>query len=241
MQSFLFLSMLVVLALLLGLIAFMLLYLLRRAALERRNTRWRALNSSLIQRVIDWEGDEDERLPVPLRSIRSLRRPAARELLTAELITGKKALSGSAGANLVRLYTQLGLEADSLRKLASPAWHRQAQGVQELALMEQRKHVAKIYRLINAPNEIVRMEAQAAIVQFYGFEGLRFLDVIARPLSEWQQIQLLRLLSRVPGTPSGKVREWRRSSNPTVREFARKLIAEHHLGEMLEEEFHDTD
>jgi len=226
----------VVLLLLVGLIAFMLLYLLRRAALERRNTRWRGLFSSLIQRAIDWEGPEGERLPVAFRAGRSLKHPAARQLLIAELVTGKKALSGSAGANLVRLYTQLGLEADSLRKLTSPAWHRQAQGIQELALMEQRKQVARIYRLTNAPNEIVRTEAQAAIVQLYGFDGLRFLDVLVRPLSEWQQIQLLRLLSRTSGTPSGKLREWLRSTNPTVRDFVRKLTAEHHLEDMVDEE-----
>ena len=99
--------------------------------------------------------------------------------------------------------------------------------------MEQRKQVARIYRLTNAPNEILRMEAQAAIVQLYGFEGLRFLDILVRPLSEWQQIHLLRLLSRTPGTPSGKLREWLRSSNPTVRDFARKLTAEHHPRAMM--------
>jgi uncharacterized protein YjiS (DUF1127 family) len=227
--------MLVVLALLVGLVAFILLYLIRRAALERRDTRRRTLFSSLIQRAIDWEGAEGEVLPVSFRTNRTLRRPAARQLLISELITGKKALSGSAGSNLVRLYTQLGLEADSLRKLASPAWHRQAQGIQELAQMDQRMQVAKIYRLTNAHNEIIRMEAQAAIVQLFGFDGLRFLDVLVRPLSEWQQIHLLRLLSRTAGTPSGKVREWLQASNPTVRAFARKLIAEHHLEDMLEE------
>ena len=102
MQAFLLRSMLVVLLLLAGLIAFILLYLLRRAALERRNSRWRIHFSSLIQRAIDWEGAEGERLPVPFRAARSLKRPAARQLLIAELITGKRALAGSAGANLVR-------------------------------------------------------------------------------------------------------------------------------------------
>ena|SRR5579863_2191248 len=234
MQAFLLRSMLVVLLLLLGLIGFMLLYLLRRAALERRKTYWRGLFSGLIQRAIEWEGAEGEMIPVPFRAARTLKRPSARELLIAELIGGKKALSGSAGANIVRLYTQLGLPADSLRKLAAPAWHRQAQGVQELALMEQRSQVARIYRLTNAQNETVRMEAQAAIVQLYGFEGLRFLDVLVRPLSEWQQIHLLRLLSRKSGTPSGKVLEWLRAPNASVRDFARKLIADHHLEDMLE-------
>jgi hypothetical protein len=226
--------MLMVLGLLLGLIAFMLLYLVRRAAIERRNSRWRTVFSDVIQRALDWESEDQTPIPITFRAARCLRRKAARAVLTDQLMSGKKALSGSAGANLIRLYTQFGLEADSLRKLSDPAWHRKAQGVQELALMEQRRQVRRIYRLTNTRNDIVRMEAQAAIVQLYGFDGLRFLDVIVQPISEWQQIHLLRLLSKTQGSPSEKLADWLKSENGTVRSFARKLIAEHHLDELFE-------
>jgi hypothetical protein len=99
--------------------------------------------------------------------------------------------------------------------------------------MEQRSQVTRLYRFTNAHNEVVRKEAQAAIVQLYGFEGLRFLDVIDTPLSEWQQIQLLRLLQQGTGIPGEKVSRWLRSSNETVRMFTLKLIADQHLQETL--------
>jgi len=226
--------MLAIIGLLFGLVSFMLLYILRRAAIERRNARWRGYFATLIQNAIDWEDGDCRPLEVSPQVNRCLRRRAARELLTAELMTGKKSLSGTAGENIVRLYAMLELDADSLQKLGRQAWHSKAQGVQELALMEQRQHVARIYRLTNHRNDIVRMEAQAAIAQLYGFEGLRFLDEIARPISQWQQIHLLRVLSRVPGSPSADLRRWLRSPNPSVRDFARKLVAEHFLEDLLE-------
>lgn len=223
-----------IIGLLFGLVSFMLLYLGWRAAIERRNAAWRGHFGTLIQEAIDW-GSEDGLPGISPLVMRSLRRRPARSLLTAELMSGKKALSGSAGENIARLYVVLGLDLDSLHKLGRRSWHHKAQGIQELALMEQRRHVTRIYRLTNDRNEIVRMEAQAAIVRLYGFEGLRFLDVIAWPMSEWQQIHLLRVLSRVPGSPSADVRRWLQSANPSVRDFARKLIAEHFLEDLLED------
>jgi hypothetical protein len=76
------------------------------------------------------------------------------------------------------------------------------------------------------------MEAQSAIVQLYGFEGLRFLDIIDTPLSEWQQITLLRLLARTPGIQPEKIANWLGSRNDSVRIFALKLVAEHHLHQL---------
>jgi hypothetical protein len=99
-------------------------------------------------------------------------------------------------------------------------------------MMEQKQRVVRIYRLTNADHEMVRMEAQSAIVQLYGFEGLRFLDIIDRPLSEWQQIKLLRLLARAPGILPDKIGSWLASANDSVRIFALKLVAEHHQQEL---------
>ena len=99
--------------------------------------------------------------------------------------------------------------------------------------MEQRDYLTRLYRLTNAQNEVVRREAQGAIVQLYGFDGLRFLDVIDTPLSEWQQIQLLRLLQHAIGTPEENIFRWLRSPNVTVRIFTLRLIAEQHLQQMI--------
>jgi hypothetical protein len=144
-----------------------------------------------------------------------------------QLLQAKKSFTGTAADNVVTLFHQLHLGELSLHKLNSRKWHLKARGIQELSIMHQRQYTAKIYRLTNAQHELVRMEAQSAIVQLYGFEGLRFLDIIDRPLSEWQQIKLLRLLSRTPGVLPEKSARWLASPNDSVRIFALKLVAEH--------------
>lgn len=243
-RSWLVTAMMSILGMLMLLVGFILAYLLIRRRTARIQARWRNIHRELVQRAIFWEPPgaepagteplpgEPTHIPVPAGITRSLRRRLFRQVMITELISGKKALSGTAAANLVLLYTQLGLGRDSLHKLASKKWHLQAQGIQELAIMEQRGCVTRLYRLTNAHNEVVRREAQTAIVQLYGFEGLRFLEVIDTPLSEWQQIQLLRLLQHATGIPHANAVHWLDSPNPTVRIFTLKLIAEQHLQEM---------
>lgn len=234
-RSWLVTAMVGIVGMLMVLVGFILTYLLARRRRARMKGRWRNVHRELVQQAIFWETAEGEPVHIPVHAAvtRSLRIPLSRQVMIAELINGKKGLSGTAAANLVLLYRQLGLERDSLRKLASKKWHLQAQGIQELAIMEQRTYVTRLYRFTNAHNEVVRREAQAAIVQLYGFEGLRFLEVIDRPLSEWQQIQLLRLLQHATGIPQGNALRWLDSPNETVRMFTLKLIAEQHLQDMV--------
>jgi hypothetical protein len=233
-SSWLATAMLCICALLMALVGFMLVYLLTRKQTKRMQERWRNIHRDLVQRAIFWEPAEGEPSHIPVHAgvARSLLIPLSRQVMITELINGKKGLSGTAATNLVLLYRQLGLERDSLDKLASRKWHLQAQGIQELAVMEQRSYVTRLYRFTNAHNEVVRREAQAAIVQLYGFEGLRFLEIIDTPLSEWQQIQLLRLLQHATGMPQGNILRWLDSANETVRIFTLKLVAEQHLQEL---------
>ena len=213
---------------------FILIYLVRRRKHEKKLEEWRDQLIGTLQRTIFFEDDGNAPATIPLtfKTSRSLKHPGFRQLLIDELIQGKKSLTGTAAANLVLLFNQLGLSRFSLQKLNSRRWHIKARGIQELAVMEQRQLVTRIYRLTNAHHELVRMEAQSAIVQLYGFEGLRFLDIINTPISEWQQITLLRLLARMPGIQPGKIANWLTSGNDSVRIFALKLVAEHHLHQL---------
>jgi hypothetical protein len=75
------------------------------------------------------------------------------------------------------------------------------------------------------------MEAQAAMVQFNGFDGLNFLDAITYPISNWQQIKLLQLLSQQP--PSNiDISRWFSSANSSVVIFALKLARNYHRFEL---------
>jgi len=230
-------AMLVMLSVLFLVTTFIIFYLVQKKNKEKRLNAWRDQLSDTLQRVIYFEPAEDQS-PVTVltfKTTQELMHPAFRQLLIDELILAKKALTGTAAMNLIALFNQLQLDKLSLRKLHSRKWHLKARGIQELAMMEQRQRVVRIYRLTNAHHELVRMEAQSAIVQLYGFEGLRFLDIIDTPLSEWQQIKLLRLLARAPGILPDKVGNWLASPNDSVRIFALKLVAEHHQQELHKE------
>ena len=145
------------------------------------------------------------------------------DILINELINAKKNLSGSSNLNLVKLYEILELDKNSLIKLHSSKWHIKAKGIQELAMLEQKKYGKEIFRLTNNSNVLVRNEAQSALISFYGFAGLRFLNVAFYPISQWQQIQLLNKLGHEVPQNIDSIKNWLLSSNESVKIFALKL------------------
>lgn len=161
---------------------------------------------------------------IPPKMLRLLKKRKNRQVMLEDILQIKKDLSGVSADNLRRLYEQLGLQADSYHKLKSLHWHIKAKGIRELSTMDQKAFRDDIYTYTNDRNEFVRMEAQTAIVYFDGFEGLRFLNEITYPLSEWQQICLLELLHKMKIKDFEGVERWLRSSNDSIILFALRLV-----------------
>lgn len=128
----------------------------------------------------------------------------------------------------------MGLDKISMQRITSKKWHYKAQGIQELAVMNQHNQHSNIFDLTNHTDLMVRMEAQIAMVRLQGFEGLQFFDTLSYSLSEWHQLNLLHLLANKPVSEEHGVIKWLHSANATVVQFALKLIAEQHASE-----FHD--
>ena len=160
-----------------------------------------------------------------LKNANKLKNQRFRQYLLHEIILAKKSLSGSAAENIKKLYETLGLNNDSFKKLRNKKWHIKAKAVHELAIMEQEKYVKQIFRLTNNKSELVRNEAQCALVSFFGFPGLRFLGVTTYPLSEWQQIQLLNKLHDVKPKNFDVIKKWLQSSNESVVNFSLRLAS----------------
>ena len=175
-----------------------------------------------ISHVILSEGEEEE-IRIPDKFTKMFRNPGARQYAIENLITNKKAFSGAVADNIRQLYEQLGFKRDSIKKMQSNTWFIKAKGIQELAIMDQNDQIIKVYRLTNSKNELVRNEAQNAIIQWAGFNGLRFLDVVTYEISEWQQIQLLVLLKNFTQQDMRKLPSWLSSGNDTVVVFALKI------------------
>lgn len=150
----------------------------------------------------------------------------ARQILIDEILNLYKDLSGSPARNLRQLYLSLQLYNDSIRKLKDPRWHIRTKGVKELSAMEARQGYSRIYRLVNHPNPILRMEAQLALIKMMDFQALTFLDDTRYPISEWQQINLLAVmatLDRQMNLPD--ISKWLHSPNESVIIFTLKMIS----------------
>lgn len=174
-------------------------------------------------------------LSVPENFLVIFKRPEARQMIIEELVKNKSSFLGIVSDNIIQLYFQLGLNVDSSTKLEDKRSHIQCQGIHELCVMEQKDHYGKIYHLTNSKNSDVRIEAQTAIIQLYGFNGLRFLDVVSYPITDFQQLKLLEMLRQLTFTELPKLGRWLTSENDTVVCFALKL-AQHYKQVQVHEE-----
>lgn len=191
----------------------------------------------LIHGAVFYDSD-DETSPVPSTDAvtKLMGNEHFRILLTDAIVSAKKNMAGVASDNLKGLYKKLNLNKYALQSLKSRHWHVKAKAIQELTVMEIDEFVAQLYPFTNNKNELVRMEAQSALVQFNGFEGLRFLDIVTYPISDWQQIKLLQQLSKVP--PANiDLDAWLKSENSSVVVFALKLARNYHRFELHDEIF----
>jgi hypothetical protein len=148
-----------------------------------------------------------------------------RQVLIDEMIDVSINLKGEEGKKLLSLYKHLGLDRDSLARARSLRWHKKIKGFRELAFMNIRDGNDAIYKALNSSNEILRMEAQIALVRLSDRDPFEFLSHLERPFSLWEQITLHELLIQHNiNVPS--FAKWLFSSNPTVVMFALRMIRE---------------
>ena len=171
-----------------------------------------------------------ENILMPKRFYQMMKNSKARQFVIDELVGCKKNFSGAVAENIVVLYKHLGLKKDSIKKMKSGnKWYVKAKGIQELYMMDQQDVLTTIYKNTNSNNDFVRMEAQTGVIHLTGFPGLRFLDVISYPLTEWQQLKLLEQLRLTPIKEdlAIKIPHWLLSKNDTVVVFTLKLADEY--------------
>jgi hypothetical protein len=155
---------------------------------------------------------------------KQLTKKANRQFVIDQIINGRKSIKGKVGESFLRLYVALGLQEDSCKKLKSKNWNEVAKGIQELAVMEQKQKMSDIFNEINSKNEFVRVEAQSALVYLSGFGGLWFLNVLNYPISEWQQMKLINMLTVSPITDVPELHVLLSSPQDSLVIFTLKLV-----------------
>jgi hypothetical protein len=204
-------------------IMFILLFiiLLNRNRLERMEKLKQFLQEKYQSMIIDYLFGNTK--PDEFRAIASDK--YRRQVLIDQLIDVSVNLKGDSSKKLLSLYRHLGLEMDSLSRAYDYRWHKKIKGFRELAFMDIKEANTAIYKALNSSNEILRMEAQIALVRLSGENPFEFLTHLNRPFSLWEQITLHELIIQHDlAIPS--FHNWLDSSNPTVVMFALRMIRE---------------
>jgi HEAT repeat protein len=195
--------------------------LLNRRRMERRARLYQYLLESYQGLIIEYlygEADAGK-----FRQIASNR--YRRQVLIDQMKDVAVNLKGESWERLRELYLELGLDADSIRKAYSGHWHIRIKGFRELAFMNITDANDEIFKALNSGNEILRMEAQIALVRLSDYDPFEFLDHLRQPFSLWEQISLHELIIQhsleVP-----LFSKWLSSDNDTVVMFALRMIRE---------------
>jgi len=146
-----------------------------------------------------------------------------KKILIDQMIDLSINLSGEAKEKLRNLYFKLRLDQDSIAKANSRKWHIKIKGFKELAFMNIRDANKKIEKALKSKNDILRMEAQLALVRLNEDDPFKFLDNLKKPFTLWEQLNVHELIT-YHNLPIPDFSRWTNSPNKTVVIFALRMI-----------------
>ena len=195
---------------------------------RRRIQREEILNEYLLERyqllLMNYLFDEEHQELAFLELNEVADNHVSRQVLIDQMIDLSVNLKGEIKEEIQKLYLRLGLKRDSLEKAYSRKWHQNVKGFRELAFMNIREANEQIIKSLNANNEILRMEAQIAMVRLSDGNPYEFLSLLKKPLSLWEQVTLHELqIQHNLDVPDFK--QWFSSDNISVVMFSLEMIA----------------
>ncbi|HTH57205.1 MAG TPA: hypothetical protein VL728_14240 [Cyclobacteriaceae bacterium] len=144
----------------------------------------------------------------------------AKQVMTDQLIGLKKNLVGASADSLTNVFRKLRLNAFSSGKAASFSWSTRAQGLFELAQMDDKDSFERIKSNLHARNVTVREEAFMALVKLDKDSSLQFLNDYHAPLSQWMEMRIHQHLSNSDKRKLPDFSQWYNHSNLDVALFA---------------------
>lgn len=202
-------------------IILLIIILMNRARLEKLEDLRQYLAETYQGMIVDYlfTGSSPDRFrPIASDSFR-------RQALIDQMIDVSVNLKGDAEQKLGGLYLYLGLDRDSIKRAQDYRWHKKIKGFRELAFMNIKDANNVIYKALNSKNDILRMEAQIALVRLTDDDPFSFLFHLEKPFSLWEQITLHELIIQ-HDLPVPEFRKFLKAGNPTVVMFALRMIRE---------------
>lgn len=226
-------------AIIVSVIIVIIFYLFRKSGLHSRKVLFQNRFNDFISEIAICETEEELNQVLSQPSYQEIlqlyqRSRVDRNFMIEELAETCKKFSGNTMANINWLFKKTNLKEALLHNLNDKRWYIKAKAIQQLAYLQQKDQLPNIFRLANHNNDLVRMEAQVATVKFIGFDGLRFLNVIGYPISEWQQLRLIQELSQHSIEKFDSVDNWLKSENESVVAFALRLTVIYQLYEFYD-------
>ncbi len=189
----------------------------RRQKLGRQKQK---LREEYQDSITEYLFDEGTGQPENLREADSQRK---KQILIDEIMQLYANLSGEISNKLRELYLDLGLDNESVQKTKSPQWHVRAKGFRELAQMNIQSVNDQIELCLNSSNDILRMEAQLAMVRLNFEEPFSFLNKLEQPFTSWEQLHVYEMIQRYQiAVPEFSF--WLSSRNETIVVFAIRMI-----------------
>lgn len=176
------------------------------------------------------DSKEEKRNYVELKiAIRELLKDTRNKEVIAEVLLDlQKDVSGDARKRVYRLYKELELHLEAIKKLDSWRWEIVSKGILELTQMKVTSSYGFIKKFINDKRGIIRKQAQISAVTLT-HEGINFfLDTTRYKISEWQQLKLLEVLQNLEGFSPPSFKVWLTSNNRDVVLFSLRLIKHYH-------------
>lgn len=147
----------------------------------------------------------------------------SQQFLINEIIDISINLKGEAVEKLRDLYLDLNLHKLTFKKLNSRKWHLKIKAFREMSMMNLRGANDIIKKSLDSKNEILRMEAQIALVRLNETEPYKFLDDYEKPFSLWEQMNVHEMIV-LHNIEIPAFSKWVRSPNKSVAIFALDMI-----------------
>jgi len=223
--------------------------LLNRIRMERRQSIKDELipkYQNLILLFLSHQYPEDKEY---MDSMSKLKRSGfKKQILIDQIVDVAKNLKGLNLEKIRDLYFGLKLHKKTYRKIKWGQWHKKIKGIKELCALSIPDKKDIILKYAHSRNEILRMEAQTALVDLSRFEDnpapFKFLDDLSEPLSRWEQIALYQVMLERGINPPDFSR-WIYSDNYTIILFCLRMIREYkqieHADLVKDLAWHDND
>jgi len=201
-------------------ISVLVLILILRTRRQKLDKQKQQLKEQYQDSITEYLFSEDGGQPDNLKEADTTRK---KQILIDEIMQLYANLSGEISNKLRELYLDLGLENESVQKTRSPQWHIRAKGFRELAQMNIQTVNDEIELCLNSSNDILRMEAQLAMIRLNYEDPFSFLDKLDQYFTSWEQLHVFEMIQRYQIAVPDFSR-WLTSSNESIIVFAIRMI-----------------